>query len=97
MRIITFGVFMGLVGSIASRKAITRLLARFRDFEHPEHAPRSLAGTYTCAVVYRRPSCVTHSREREKRLTGAGEKRANVQNNVHLVLSTRFPFGMWVT
>ena len=62
-----FGVCMGLVGStVAGRKAIPRSLARFRDFERPEHAPRSPAGTHTCVVVYRRVPCVPRSREREK-------------------------------
>ena len=54
-------------------------LLRFRDFERPEHAPRSPAGTRTCAGVYRRPPCVPRRRERQKVPTGAGEKRATVQ------------------
>ena len=52
---------------VAPRKATPCLLARFRDFERPEHAPRSPAGTHTCTVVYRRPPCVPRSRERKKR------------------------------
>ena len=36
----------------ARRKAIPWLLARLRGFGHPEHAPRSPAGTHTCGVVY---------------------------------------------
>ena len=59
--------------ALAGRKAIPRLLARFRDFERPEHAPRSPAGTQTCAVVYRRPPCVPRSRDREKRPTAGRE------------------------
>ena len=51
----------------AGRKAIPWLLARFRDFERPEHAPLTPAGTQTCTVVYRRVPCVPRSREREKR------------------------------
>ena len=31
--------------ALAPRKATQRLLPRFRDFEHPEHAPRSPPGT----------------------------------------------------
>ena len=68
---------------VAPRKATPCLLARFRDFERPEHAPRSPAGTHTCAVMYRRAPCVPRSREREKRPTGAGEKRANVKNKIY--------------
>ena len=34
--------------------ATPRSLARFREFERPEHAPWSPAGTRTCAVVYTR-------------------------------------------
>ena len=52
--------------ALAGRKALPRLVARFRNFERPEHAPRIPAGTHTCAVVYRRPPCVPCSREREK-------------------------------
>ena len=70
------GVCMCLV-VLAGRKAIPRFLARFRDFERPDHAPRSPIGTHTCAVVYGRPPCVPRSREREKSPTGAGEKRAS--------------------
>ena len=51
-------------------------LPDFCDFERPEHAPRSPPGTQTCPVVNRRPPCVTRGRERERRPTGAGEKRA---------------------
>ena len=42
------------------------VLARFRDFVRPEHAPRSPAGTHICTVVYRPVPCVPRSREREK-------------------------------
>ena len=50
--------------ALPPRTATPRLLARFRDFECPEHAPRSPPGTQTCAV-YRRPPCVPPSRERQ--------------------------------
>ena len=53
--------------ALAPRKATPRLLARFRDFERPEHAPRSQPGTETCAVVYRQLPCVPRSRERQYR------------------------------
>ena len=69
---------MGLVGSIASRKAITRLLAEFSNFERPEQVPRSSTGIQTCVVMYRRASCVSRSQKREKRPTDAGEQRTNV-------------------
>ena len=63
----TFWGFAWAWLALAGCKAIPRLLARFRDFERPEHAPRSPAGTHTCTVVYRRPPCVPRSRERKKR------------------------------
>ena len=47
----------------------------FATVKRPENAPRSLPGTQTCAVVYRRAPCVPRSREHEKIPTGAGEKR----------------------
>ena len=53
--------------ALAGRKAIPSLLARFRDFERPEHAPRSPAGTHTCTVVYRRaPACPASESARKK-------------------------------
>ena len=73
--------------ALAPRKLTPYLLARFRDFERPEHAPRSPPGTQTWAAVYRRAPCVPRNREREKRPTGAGEKRANVKKKNTLVLS----------
>ena len=30
------------------------------NFERPGHAPRSLAGSHTCAAVYTRAACVPH-------------------------------------
>ena len=42
-----FRVCMGLVGSSWTER-ISWLLARFHDFERPEHPPRSPAGTQTC-------------------------------------------------
>ena len=41
----TFWGFASAWLALAGRKPIPRLLARFRDFERPEHAPRSPAGT----------------------------------------------------
>ena len=64
--------------SLARRKAITRFLARSREFERPERAPRSPAGTHACTVVYRRPPCVPHSRERQKRPAAGRAAHANV-------------------
>ena len=60
--------------ALDGRKAIPWLLTRFRDFERPEHTPRSPAGTHTCTVVYRRVPCVPRSREREKK-TGGRKRR----------------------
>ena len=60
--------------ALAGRKANPRRHARFRDFEHPEHAPRSPAGTHTWAVVYTRPPCMLRSQEREKRPAAGREK-----------------------
>ena len=59
--------------ALAPRKAIPCLLARFRDFARPQHAPRSPGGTQTCAVVYRRAP-VPHSREREGRPVAGREE-----------------------
>ena len=53
--------------ALALRKATPWLLARFSNFERPEHAPRSPAWTHTCAVVYGRCPCVPRNRERENR------------------------------
>ena len=61
-------IFWGVAwawSALAGRKAIPRFLARFRDFERPEHAPRNPAGTHTC-TLYRRAPCVPRSREREQ-------------------------------
>ena len=71
--------------ALAGRKAIPRLLTRFRDFKRAKHTPRSPAGTHTCAVVYRRPPCVPCTREREERPTGAKENRASVKKNVNIL------------
>ena len=60
------GVSIALLGSSPAEKRPRGLLARFRDFERPEHAPRSPPGTQTSAVVYRRVPCVPRSRERRK-------------------------------
>ena len=70
------GVYRGLVGSSWS-KAILWLLARFRDFERPEHAPRSPAGTHTCTVMYTRVPCMPRSRKREQR-PEAGKKNVHI-------------------
>ena len=70
---------MVLAGLSWSEKTIPWLLARFRDIERPEHAPRSPAGTQTYTVVYRRASCVLRSRERENGPTAGREKVADVR------------------
>ena len=60
--------------ALGSRKATPWLLARFREFERPEHAPWSPAWTHTFTVVCRRPPCVPRSRERENRPAAGREK-----------------------
>ena len=69
-----FGGFASTWLARAGRKAIPWLLARFLDFERPEHAPRSPAGTHTCTIVHRQVPCVPRSREREKRPAAGREK-----------------------
>ena len=81
------GFFIALLGS-SSAESSPVILARFRVFERPEHAPRSPPGTQTCAVVYRLVPFVPRSRERDKRPTGAREKRANVKKNTHTLINT---------
>ena len=66
--------FLWVWSAVARRKGILWLLARFRDFERPEHATRSPVGTHTCTVVYRRVPCVPRSRERETRPAAGREK-----------------------
>ena len=53
---LTCGFSIALLGSSSTES--DPVIARFRDFERPEHAPRSPAGTQTCTVVYRRFPCV---------------------------------------
>ena len=74
--------------ALADRKAIPWLLARFRDFELLEHAPRSPAGTHTCTVVYRRIPCVPRSRERENRPTAEREKFCIPEKKVNFIPGT---------
>ena len=64
---------MDLVG-LPGWKASPRLRAKFRDFGGPEHAPRSPAGTHTCALVYTRAPCVCRSRVRGKKKPEWGVK-----------------------
>ena len=70
-----FSISIGLIGS-TSRKAPPWLLVRFREFEGPEHAPRSPAWTHTCTVVYRRPPLrALQPRAREKTLGRRSKKK----------------------
>ena len=71
------GVSIRLVG----QKATPSLLARSRDFERLERAPRCLAGIHTCAVVCTRPPCVPRSRECETGPAAARTGHANVQKS----------------
>ena len=51
------GFSIVLLGS-SSAESNPVISCQIRDFENPEHAPRSPPGTQTCAVVYRRaPAC----------------------------------------
>ena len=85
--------------ALGGRKAIPRFLARFRDFERPEHAQRTPAGTHTCAVVYthRPPACPTAESARKD--PQPEEKSFVFRRKVSFIHDTsmRFPFGMWLT
>lgn len=60
--------------ALAGQNGSPGLLARFCDCERREHAPRSQAGTRTCAVVCTRAACGPRSQEREKKPVAGGEK-----------------------
>ena len=72
------GLSTVLLGSSSAERNPAIYLPDLGDFERAERAPRNPPGTQTCAVVYSRNPCVPRSRGREKRPTGAGEKRANL-------------------
>ena len=82
-------VFILSCSALASLKTAPWLLARFRDFERPEHALWSPAGTHTCNVVYRRPPCVPCGRELEKRPAAGREKLGDVQKNFIFYIVTQ--------
>ena len=54
----------------------SRLLARIRGFEGPEHAPRTSARALTCDVVYALVPCVHRGRDHEKISHAAREENA---------------------
>ena len=60
-------------------KRIPWLLASFRDFEPPEHMPRTSARAHTCTALFTRAPCVTRNREHEKRPAGGRARNAYVQ------------------
>ena len=74
---------MGLVGS-SGRKAIPSLLDSWRDFERPEHVPRSPAASQTCASYTRAPP-VPRSRKRGERPAAGRETVSDGQKKVRLV------------
>ena len=63
--------------ALRARNASPWLLANFRDFEPPEHVPRTSARAYTCVLVFGRTRCVPRRREHEKRSAAGREKNAN--------------------
>ena len=67
--------------ALAGRRSMPRLLARIRDFERPEHAPQSPAGTHTCAVVDRRPPWCPAEESTRKNPRPPEKQRANVQKS----------------
>ena len=75
--------------TLSARNSSTWIFPRFRYFERPRHAPRSPAGTHTCAPQPR-------AREKTRgwrRKAGRRAKKCLSYLNIY----TRFPFGMCVT
>ena len=60
-----------------------------RDFESPDHTPRSPAGAQPCAVVYTRAPCVPRSRERDRFLPER-QKRVCISLYMHILLLVFF-------
>ena len=72
------------------------VLANFRDFNPPEHVPRTSARAHTCAVVFGRAPCVPRSREHERKDPRPEEKKIPMcKKNTFIHSNTRFAFGMW--
>ena len=96
------GFSMSLIGDDSSESDHPWLLARFCDFERPEHAPWSPGGTHTCAVVYRRAPCVPRGQEREKRPATGKEKFYSIPEKntflyIHTVIRQGPPFRVWLS
>ena len=64
--------------TLRARHASPWLLASFRDFEPPEHVPRTSTSAHTCAAVYRRAPSVPRSREHEEGPAAGGEKKCHM-------------------
>ena len=64
---------------LGCQKQIAWLFASFRDFEPPEHVPRTSVRAYTCAAGFTAASCLPRSRERENRPPGGRAKNFDVQ------------------
>ena len=88
-RIFFFLTFGGLDGPgwlyLVGLKAIPRLRARLSDFERPQHASRSPAGTHTCNVVYRRASLRAPQSRVPEKTRGRRRKACKCPKKVHLV------------
>ena len=65
--------FVFFANSFFARNTSPGYEASFFNFGRQAHAPRVGCGPRACAVMYRRPSCVPMRKNREKRLTYAGE------------------------
>ena len=70
--------------ALRARNASPWLLANFRDFDPPEHVPRTSARARTCAVVFGRAPCSPRSREHEKDPGRKRKKCPCAKKNTHL-------------
>ena len=78
--------------ALRARNASPRLVAIFRDFESPEHVPRTSARAHTCAVVYGRAFCLPRNRKHEKRPAAGRGKNGDVQKQTLLYIANEhFP------
>ena len=89
---LTRGFSIVLLGSNLRGKQPRDYLPDFATLNAQSTRHRARPGPKACAVVYRRAPCVPRSRERQKRPTGAGAKRANVQNKTHWYMPSNSSF-----
>ena len=66
--------------ALAGRKRIPWLFSTFRDFEPPEHVPRTSGRAHTWTGALTRASFVPRIREHEIRPAGGRAKDADVQD-----------------